>query len=77
MLVLLGFATTDFIITMTLSAADASAHVIENPFVPSWLHGSELLVTLVLLALLGAVFLQGVQRGDRDRGRAGRRPTCC
>ena len=58
-LVLLGFAATDFIITITLSAADAAAHAVENPFVPSWLHGNELLVTLVLVALLGAVFLRG------------------
>ncbi|WP_394771321.1 amino acid transporter [Lacisediminihabitans sp.] len=58
-LVLLGFAATDFIITITLSAADAAAHAVENPFVPSWLHGNELLVTLVLVALLGVVFLRG------------------
>jgi len=58
-LVLLGFAATDFVITMTLSAADASAHVVENPYVPAFLHGQELWITLGLLALLGAVFLRG------------------
>ena len=58
-LVLLGFAATDFLITMTLSAADATAHIDENPFWPSAFHGHEVLITLVLLALLGAVFLKG------------------
>ncbi|MFE0178995.1 amino acid transporter [Streptomyces sp. NPDC059002] len=58
-LVLLGFAATDFIITITLSAADASAHVVENPFAPHWLHGENVLITLVLVAGLGAVFLKG------------------
>ena len=58
-LVLLGFAATDFVITMTLSAADAAAHVTENPYVPGFLHGQELWITLGLLALLGAVFLRG------------------
>ncbi|WP_426567242.1 amino acid transporter [Angustibacter sp. McL0619] len=58
-LVLLGFAATDFLITMTLSAADATAHIDENPFWPSAFHGHEVITTLVLLALLGAVFLKG------------------
>ena len=58
-LVLLGFAATDFVITMTLSAADASAHLIENPHLEPYLHGQQVVVTLVLLALLGAVFLRG------------------
>ncbi|WP_409183685.1 APC family permease [Amycolatopsis sp. VS8301801F10] len=58
-LALLGFAATDFVITVTLSAADATAHVIENPFVPAALHGGQVWITLVLIALLGAVFLKG------------------
>ena len=57
-LVLLGFASTDFIITMTLSAADAAAHFIHNPFAPHWLS-SQMLVTLLLLSALSAIFLKG------------------
>ena len=57
-LALLGFATTDFIITMTLSAADAAAHFVHNPFVPHLLS-SQTAVTLLLLAILGAIFLGG------------------
>ena len=58
-LCLLGFAATDFTITITLSAADAAAHVVENPHVPGFLHGQELGVTLAMVAMLGAVFLRG------------------
>lgn len=57
-LVLLGFATTDFVITMTLSAADAAAHFVHNPFVPHWLS-NQMLVTLLLLAILAAIFFKG------------------
>ncbi|WBP90888.1 APC family permease [Kitasatospora cathayae] len=58
-LTLLGFAATDFMITITLSAADGAAHLVENPHVHSLLGGKQMLVTLVLVALLGAVFLRG------------------
>ena len=58
-LILLGFAATDFMITITLSAADGAAHAIENPLAPSWMHGANLPVTLILITLLGAVFLMG------------------
>jgi hypothetical protein len=58
-LVLLGFVATDFVITITLSAADATAHVVENPFVPKSFDGNEVIITMILIALLGAVFLKG------------------
>ncbi|MEU6671771.1 amino acid transporter [Streptomyces sp. NPDC046727] len=58
-LTLLGFAATDFLITITLSAADASTHLVENPHLTEALHGKQMLITLFLVALLGAVFLKG------------------
>ncbi|WP_251092527.1 amino acid transporter [Streptomyces sp. Caat 7-52] len=58
-LTLLGFAATDFLITITLSAADASTHLVENPHLTGTLHGHQMVITLFLVALLGAVFLKG------------------
>jgi hypothetical protein len=58
-LVLLGFAATDFVITMTLSAADAAKHAVENPFLQPVLGDHPILVTLAILTVLTAVFLKG------------------
>jgi uncharacterized membrane protein (DUF441 family) len=64
-LVLLGFVATDFVITITLSAADATAHIIENPFVHGLLQGMSAMtvnigITLLLIGFLSAIFLKGI-----------------
>jgi hypothetical protein len=65
-LCLLGFVATDFIITITLSAADAAAHVTENSFVHRFINEQHLdpkflalMITLLLISLLAGVFLKG------------------
>jgi hypothetical protein len=57
-LCLIGFVVTGFVITITLSAADAAAHIVENPIAHP-IHGDNVIVTLLLIGLLGAVFLRG------------------
>ncbi|MEV4172753.1 amino acid transporter [Nonomuraea sp. NPDC049709] len=58
-LFLLGFVATAFIVTITLSAADATAHILHNPFVPPSWADWQVPVTLMLIAALGGVFLVG------------------
>src|SRR6059058_851467 len=66
-LVLLGFAATDFVITKTLSADDAAEHLVANPFwqkvfPPGGQAGEDrqrLIATMFPLVILGATFLRG------------------
>ncbi len=60
-LMLLGFVATDFVITITLSAADASEHIIHNPFVEEHVKFLDhpIPITLFLIFTLAAIFLKG------------------
>src|ERR1700678_232528 len=64
-LVLLGFAATDFVITMTLSAADAARHAIANSYLHFFVGDSPIRLTLLLLLLLAVVFLIGFREAIR------------
>ncbi len=58
-LVLIGFAMTDFVITITLSAADATHHVLENPLLGPVLPHAPVLVTAGFILGLCVIFLWG------------------
>jgi hypothetical protein len=58
-LALLGFAATAFIITITLSAADGTAHIVQNPNIPESWREHRVEVTFALIGLLGGLFLKG------------------
>ncbi|HEX3725165.1 MAG TPA: hypothetical protein VHV08_02940, partial [Pirellulales bacterium] len=72
-LALLGFAATDFVITKTLSAADAAVHLLDNPL---WQHAPDFVrnltidqqriwLTMMLLIMLGATFMRSFKEAIR------------
>jgi hypothetical protein len=68
---LLGCDATGWVVPIALSASDATANIVANPFWPaSFGHSKPTLITvpLILVALLGAVFPKDFPRGHRHRG---------
>ncbi|MFH0989519.1 MAG: hypothetical protein V1799_05815 [bacterium] len=64
-LILLGFASTDFVITITLSSADAVQHLLENPLIGPFFGDARLTLTNIMLAILAGVFLMGFTEAIR------------
>jgi len=83
-LALLGFAATDYVITKTLSAADAAVHAIHNPlwenvpqFIKSWGEDQQrMALTMLFLVILGASFMRGFKEGSAWPWLLSV-PTCC
>jgi hypothetical protein len=61
-LCLLGFVATAWLVTITLSTADATAHLVKNPFVADFLQGREVIITLLLLVVLGGVSSRALRK---------------
>lgn len=56
---LISFALTDFFITITLSASDAAAHMVENPYISQIVGHSNLSIAICMVTILGFVFYIG------------------